>query len=146
MLAGEGWYVNQIEACKVLASCYAAKGDKKQALNTLFRSFAFGLPRGGVCHTIGRAFQEDGKLGEAVWWYGQALACPDRSAEGDFDVPDERTLYPLLGLVYCNSLLGKLDTALEYHKRSAALAPTHPSVLHNQSYFESLGMLQKSAN
>ena len=145
MLAGEGWHVNQIEACKVLASCYAAKGERIRALNTLFRSFAFGLPRGGVCHTIGRAFQEDGKLGEAVWWYERALACPDRSAEGDFDVPDERTLYPLLGLVYCNSLLGKLDTALEYHKRAAVLAPTHPSVLHNQTYFESIGMLSRSS-
>ena len=41
MLAGEGWYVNQIEACKVLASCYAAKGERTRALNTLFRSFSF---------------------------------------------------------------------------------------------------------
>ena len=135
MLSGEGWYVNKIEACRVLARCLAARGRTEEALGALLRSFRYGTPRGGVCHEIGRMFQEKGALREAVQWYEWALACPDRSPEGDFDLPEERTLYPLLGLTYCRYALGDREGALACHARAAALAPDHPSVRHNAAFF-----------
>lgn len=135
MLSGDGWYVNKIEACRVLADCRAARGDREGALDALLRAFCYGLPRGGVCHAVGRLFQEAGRLREAIWWYERALECPDRSGEGDFDLPDERTLFPLLGLTYCHYALGDREKALACHVRAAALAPDHPSVAHNAAFF-----------
>ncbi|MDE7159150.1 MAG: glycosyltransferase family 2 protein, partial [Clostridiales bacterium] len=42
MLDGDGWYVNKIEACKILSLCYREIGDKEKALRALFRSFLYG--------------------------------------------------------------------------------------------------------
>ena len=135
MLAKDGWYVNEIEACKTLAACRYAEGNRTQALEALFRSFLYGRPRGGICHAIGRNFQEEKRFREAIYWYEQALACPDYSAEGDFDNPAERTLFPLLGLTYCHEVTGDHAAARAYHACAAALAPDHPSVRHNTAYF-----------
>ena len=136
MLAGDGWYVNKIEACRVLADCFAAQGRRERALDALLHAFRYGLPRGSICHAVGRNLQEAGRLREAVWWYERAMDCPDRSAEGDFDLPEERTLFPLLGLTYCHYALGEEALARECHARAAALAPEHPSVLHNAAFFK----------
>lgn len=136
MLAGDGWYINKIEACRVLADCFAAQGRRERALDALLHAFRYGLPRGSICHAVGRNLQEAGRLREAVWWYERALDCPDRSAEGDFDLPEERTLFPLLGLTYCHYALGEEALARECHARAAALAPEHPSVLHNAAFFK----------
>ncbi len=141
MLAGEGWYVNKIEACKVLAACREAMGNREKALAALFLSFTYGAPRGGVCHEIGRMFRESGRHREAVFWYETALSRPDYSAEGDFDDVEARTLYPLLGLVCSYWALGQKDEALVCHKRAAAMAPEHPAVLHNEKFFRNAGML-----
>lgn len=142
MLAGDGWYVNKIEACKVLAACLEATGDRQGALNALLRSFAYGEPRGGVCGEIGRIFRETGRHREAVYWYEMALACPDRSAEGDFDDASARTLYPLLGLVCSHWALGQREASLACHRRAAQLAPEHPAVLHNEKFFRDAGMIE----
>lgn len=135
MLAGNGWYVNKIEACKILAECHSAQKRPDLARDALLYSFRYGLPRGGICHALGRNFQEAGQYREAIFWYERALACPDRSGEGDFDLPDERTLFPLLGLTYCHYALGEEAAARACHARAAALAPDHPSVAHNEAFF-----------
>ena len=135
MLGGDGWYVNKIEACKVLAACLEAKGDKNAALGALFQSFAYGAPRGSVCGEAGRIFRETGRHREAVFWYETALGCPDHSPEGDFDDVPARTLYPLLGLVCSHWALGQREQAYECHRRAAQLAPDHPAVLHNEKFF-----------
>ena len=135
MLAGDGWYVNKIEACRVLSDCYRMKKDTARALDALFSSFRYGLPRGGICHAVGRIMQETGKLREAIWWYERAMECPDCSAEGDFDLEAERTLFPLLGLTFCHYALGDEAKARACHARAAELAPDHPSVVHNTAFF-----------
>lgn len=135
MLAGNGWYVNKIEACRVLADCHSAQKHPELARDALLHSFRYGLPRGGICHALGRNFQEAGQYREAIFWYERALDCPDRSDEGDFDLPDERTLFPLLGLTYCHFALGEEAAARACHARAAVLAPNHPSVVHNEAFF-----------
>ena len=141
MLAGEGWYVNKIEACKVLSACFEAKGRRDEALAALFRSLSYGTPRGGVCCEIGRIFRETGRQREAVFWYETALSCPDYSAEGDFEDVNARTLFPLLGLVCSYWALNKQKEAVACHRRAAALAPTHPAVVHNENFFRTAGLL-----
>ena len=136
MLKSDGWYVNKIEACKVLALCYEAQGLPEQALSVLFQSFLFGEPRASVCCELGRLLQSQNRLKEAVFWFEAALVCRDHSEEGDFETPDSRALTPLLSLVCCYDALGEKERALAFHRRTEELFPLHPAVIHNRAYFQ----------
>ena len=135
MLAGEGWYVNKIEACKVLAACREARGDSAGALKALTMSFGYGMPRGGICCMMGRLFRSRGAHREAVFWYETALSCPSYAAEGDFDDAAERTLLPLLGLVCSHWALGEREKAFRCHLRAQELAPENHAVRYNRDFF-----------
>ncbi len=135
MLAGDGWYVNKIEACKLIAGCRMADGDASGALGALFESFGYGEPRSAVLCDIGALFKMQKRYREAVYWYEGALSSKDHSAEGDFDYPACRGIIPLLELVVCCYHAGEREKALEYHKKSEAVAPDHPSVIFNKNFF-----------
>ena len=136
MLKGDGWYVNKIEACKVLALCFEAQDLPERALSALFQSFLYGEPRASVCCELGRLLQAQSRLKEAAFWFEAALACRDHSEEGDFETPDSRSLTPLLSLVCCYDALGERERALAFHRRTEELFPDHPAILHNRAYFE----------
>lgn len=141
MLSGEGWYVNKIEACKILSDCYAARGESEAAKTALFRSFLFGEPRASVLCEIGKTFKEENKLREAIFWYEAALTCRDHSEEGDFEEPYARTLTPLLELVCCYYALGDKARAIEYHKKTERLFENHSAVLFNCEFFKKQGLI-----
>ncbi len=137
-ISADGWYVNKIEACKVLALSHEAEGRPKEAVLALMESFLYGEPRASVCCDIARLLGAQRQLGEAVFWYEAALACRDHTAEGDFETPDSRSLTPLLGLVCCCDALGDRERALAFHRRTEELFPDHPAVRHNRTYFAGL--------
>ena len=135
MLRGEGWYVNKIEACKTLALCHMECGETEAALRALFASFLYGEPRAAVVCEIGAIFKGQKKFGEAAFWFEQALRCRDHTEEGDFELPACRMITPLLELVVCYYALGDTARAVEYHKKTEAIAPDHPSVVFNRKFF-----------
>ncbi len=136
MIAGEGWYVNKIEACRILGLCYAAHGERDKALRSYFLSFCFGEPRAVILCEIGKIFREESRFRQAVYWYELALQAKDHSAEGDFDDPACRTIVPLLELVCCHYALGEKKIAEKYHKITEERFPQHPSVAYNRQFFE----------
>lgn len=135
MLAGDGWYVNKIEACKVLSDCILAEWGAERSLPALFRSFEYGAPRASVLCEIGARFFSLARYREAAFWYRAALLAEDHSAEGDFEQPDCRGIVPLLQLVVCHWRLGEREQARFYHEKTEELAPRHPSVLYNKRFF-----------
>ena len=135
MLRGEGWYVNKIEACLVLADTRAAQKNIEGALSALFYSFTFGEPRAKICNRIARLFHENHRPGEAEFWYQAAMLCSDHSGEGDFEDGYARTLTPLLGLCRIAFERGDTKQSYAYHKRVEALFYDHPSVQYNRNYF-----------
>lgn len=137
MIAGDGWYVNQIEACRTLGNIYAAQGNCNAALKAYFQSFCFGEPRAFVCFEIAKLFHTLNRLPEAIFWYETALSCKDHSAEGDFEDPACRGINPLLQLVCCYYASGDFQKAAFYHKKTEEIAPSHPSVLFNRQFFSS---------
>lgn len=137
MLRGEGWYVNKIEACKVLSACKWQMGDKNGAFEALFRSFLYGEPRASVLCELGKLYKETGRFREALFWFEAALRCRDHTEEGDFELPDCRTIFPTLELVALYHVLGEREKSFEFHQKSLALAPDHPSVVHNRKFFAS---------
>ncbi|MDE5548147.1 MAG: glycosyltransferase family 2 protein [Clostridia bacterium] len=140
MLAGDGWYVNKIEACKILAYCHRECGEKELAVFALLRSFAYGKPRASVLCELGKHFTEAGQHSLAAFWYERALECADHSAEGDFEEPSCRGIIPLIELTCCYYALGDKAQAYEYHKRAEALDPSHPAVGYNRDFFKKIGM------
>ncbi len=141
MLQGDGWYVNKIEACKILGFCYAEQGDTDKAKQAFLRSFAYGPPRAGICCELGKIFRAEQKLREAVFWYETARTCGDYGAEGDFDLPESRTYVPLIELTCCYYELGERDKAIFCHKETERLFPSRPAVRFNRRFFEQAGLL-----
>lgn len=141
MLTGDGWYVNKIEACKVLALCHRERGEREFAVRALLHSFSYGHPRASVLCELGKCFAEGAKHDLAAYWYERALECADRSAEGDFEEPSCRGIVPLIELTCCYYALGDKARAFEYHKRAEELSPSHPAVRHNREFFRTIGML-----
>ena len=135
MLGGEGWYVNKIEACFVLAETRTALKNDDGALAALFQSFAYGEPRAKIVNKIAQLFHEQRKLGEAEYWYKASTLCRDHSGEGDFEDGYARTLTPLLGLCRIAFERGDTKQSYEYHKQAEALFYDHPSVQYNRNYF-----------
>lgn len=136
MLRGEGWYVNKIEACKILSGCLYAENRLDEALSALFRSFLYGEPRASVLCGIGAIFKEKKQYREAAFWYESALRARDHMQEGDFELPDCRGIVPTLELVWLYHVLGEPSKSRAMHKKSEALAPDHPSVVYNRNYFK----------
>ncbi len=141
MLDGEGWYVNKIEACKILSYCYAAQGKVEKAHLALFRSFSYGEPRASVLCEIAALFQRKNRIHEAIFWYEAALSCRDHAAEGDFEEPNSRTLVPYLELVCCYYALGDRKKAVFYHKKTERLFPNHSAVIYNRQFFVEKGLI-----
>lgn len=130
-----GWYVNKIEACKILSLCHSAEGRSDDALKVLFRSFMYGEPRAGIVCRIARLFKEKKRYGEAIFWYGRAMDCRDHSEEGDFDNPRDRDLNPLLGLTECHYLAGNKKESRACHTKLMSLFPDDSVVQSNDKFF-----------
>lgn len=141
MLKSDGWYVNKIEACKVLSRCRLMRGEGEEALKSLFQSFVYGAPRASVCCAAGNIFKMKKEYVSAAFWYESALSCADHSAEGDFEEPLCRSLHPLLELTCCYYTLGDHVRAVETHKKAEALFPEHPSVVYNRNFFHEKNLL-----
>ncbi|MDE6412107.1 MAG: glycosyltransferase [Clostridia bacterium] len=135
MLGGDGWFVNKIEACLVLADTRRALKNNESAFFSLFESFRYGEPRAKICIKIAELYHETNRLNEAEYWYKAAMLCRDHSAEGDFEDDYARSLTPLLGLCRIAFERGDLKNSYEYHKQAEALFPNHPAVEYNRNYF-----------
>lgn len=136
-----GWYVNQIEACVLLAKCYSEQGKRNCAIDALTKSFRFGEPRASALCALGDVYRAENKPREAAFWYYAALSARDHSKEGDFDLPADRSFRPLMELVCCCYALGDTEHALAFHKRVEQEFPDHPSVIYNHNFFQSKNLL-----
>lgn len=136
--ADDGWIENKLEACRTISFCYRALGDKKSALQALLRSLEFDIPRAELCCPIGAAFLEDGKYGQAAFWYQQALACERNDRSGAFVQPDCYGYLPYIQLCVCYYHLGDLPRAAAYNELAGKLRPEDPSYLYNKALFSSL--------
>ena len=141
MLGGSGWYVNKIEACKILAACFAECGERDKAKSALMQSFLYGEPRAAVCCELAKLSRAEKRLSDAAFWYETALLCRDHTAEGDFEQPACRDYIPLLELTCIYFELGDTARALSRHRKAEELFPESPPVQFNRKFFEGSGLL-----
>lgn len=134
--SGVGWIENNIEACRILAFCFYALGDRQSALSAMFRSFVYDAPRAEICCDIGQHFVDEGSYETAVFWYETALTRPLNPQSGGFVLIDCYGYIPCLQLCVCFDRLGNYKKAEEYNERAGAIKPQSQAYLSNKIYFK----------
>lgn len=142
-LAGDGFYVNKIDGCIVLAEAYSALGETDKALGAAAEGFAFGPPTGEGCCEMGGLYFNKGDYRTAAFWYGCALKAKPDVTGGAFVNLEMYGFVPLVWLAVCHDRLGEIDKAFKYHCRARKIRPDHPSIVANDKYFESLGYVRQ---
>lgn len=137
---GQGWLENCIDACRHRAYCLYGLGRGDEALQALFQSFCYDLPRAEACCDIGQHFMDRQAWGQAAYWYIRALDCKRVDSRGGFVSPDAYGYIPYLQLCVCSSRLGDQQAACAYNEKAAAIKPGSQAVAYNRAYFESLGI------
>jgi glycosyltransferase involved in cell wall biosynthesis len=135
----QGWAEDNIRACQYLADCCKATGDTEAYLMHLFRSFQYDRPRPEFCCFIGDFFTEEQNYEAGAYWYRQALDYEGKELPG-FSVPAYTTWYPYVQLTLCYSRLGLMEQAKAAHLQAVWYHPNHPSVQHNEAFFDKLGL------
>ncbi|NGP43865.1 glycosyltransferase family 2 protein [Bacillaceae bacterium SIJ1] len=130
-----GWVEDKIRACLCMSDNYKQQGDKEAALHAVLRSFSYEIPRPQHSCEVGDYFIEREQFDIAAFWYRHALSYEGKELPG-FNMLAFSSWYPALQLVVCYWRLNDLKMAKKYHKISKKYQPTHPSVLHNESFLK----------
>ena len=79
---GRGWTPDNIGACLLAGRCYARLEQPDEAMQSLFRSFCYGIPQPEICCEIGGLFLEQQQYPQAAFWYHLAIETGHQPHEG----------------------------------------------------------------
>lgn len=134
----QGWVEDNINACLKLASCYSHLYERQNVLSSLYRTFNYDRPRAEACCQIGAFHVEDKNWPLAIFWYDLATKV-ERPAEKLAHIDHVSwTWLPHLQLCLCYSQMGDNEKSRHHNDIAYSYNPTHPSILYNKRYFESL--------
>ncbi|GED57130.1 glycosyltransferase [Brevibacillus formosus] len=134
----QGWVEDNINACLKLASCYSHLYERQNVLSSLYRTFNYDRPRAEACCQIGAFHVEDKNWPLAIFWYDLATKL-ERPAEKLAHIDHVSwTWLPHLQLCLCYSQMGDNEKSRHHNDIAYLYNPTHPSILYNKRYFESL--------
>ena len=131
----EGWFENNISACRDLATCYVKLGEREKAKRSLLESFTFAPPRAEVCCELAALFMEENKYKDAEFWYLSAFNIKPDSQSLGFIEKDYYGFIPAISLAVLYDRIGEKDKAVLYHRISGKFKPSHPSYIANATYF-----------
>ena len=134
---GLGWREDNIRACFDLSDCYLnlEEKNKERAVNYLFQSFLYDLPRAEAYCRIGDYFFQEEAYHQATYWYGLALY-PNAHFKGGFFNQDYCDYLPNLQLCLTFYRMGNYDLSYKHHLKTKALKPENPSVKYNEAFFK----------
>lgn len=130
-----GWKEDKIAACGALGECLLRQGRREEALQAMFKSFLYDIPRAERCCEIGYWFKGQPNPALAVYWFELALTLPRADMAPGFVQPDYWGYIPCLELAVCYHLLGDTKKASEYNERAEGYKPGTPAVEHNRRFF-----------
>lgn len=137
----QGWVEDNVSACSRQAYCFEALNKRDQAIIHLLRTLQYVPPRPDFCCQIGALFSADRQYDNAIYWYEQALVTSRNTSDMSFHNPATATWLPHLQLTVCYDRIGNTEKALEHHLKSMELNPQHPSMVFNDNYFKTKGLL-----
>ncbi len=133
LITEKGWIEDNINACYLLSNCCFYLDNKTEALNSLFKTFLYDMPRRKTCSLIGNYFLNSGNYLVAKHWYSHALEIPINT-EG-FHESDYDYFIPYINLCVCYDRLGDKKEAIKYHLLSEKIKPNNIHVVQNRKYF-----------
>lgn len=131
------YYVDRIEACKVICRILTAKKQYSKAEKYIFCAFNIDYPDAELCCLLADTYLQSQQLQKAKCWYVFALNCP--KSDRGFVNKTYSFYYPLMQLCMTCDKLGEKHLSYYYHKMVAEVYPNDPSVKYNQQYFEQIG-------
>jgi len=135
-----GWIENKISACLDLYYLYLKLNDEDNALDSLFRSFRFDIPRAEICCNIANYFVSKNNYNTAIYWYKEASTRIFDVSKGGFYIKDCYDFLPYIGLCVCYDKLGEHEIANYYNDLAGKIKPNDKSYINNFKYFKSIGM------
>lgn len=123
----------RITGCLRLSECYRELGEAGLRLNSLFRSFGFGLPQADVCCAIAGFFEERKEWDSAIYWYLQAI---DQQTVPCGERPVSRACYTWLPHVLvsrCFAAAGEWQQAYRHNEQALAYLPGNQILLGKRS-------------
>ncbi len=138
LATGQGWIEDNIQACMRLAECYTALSKKDKAFQSLCRALAFDTPRPEFCCKLGNVFYEDRQYAKAIFWFDLATRVETPSDAMGMVNRYASTWFPHLQMCLCYDRMGQYEKACEHNERALEYNPTHPSLLYNRNYFQTL--------
>lgn len=132
----DGWAINQVDACRLLADCYERQGQVERVLPALLQALAYEVPDAGICCDLGRYFLQRQRMEQALHWYEQALTCKPQPESGRFVQLDEYDYIPHLQLCVCYDRMGSWELAQQHNELAALARPDSEAVAYNRQYFQ----------
>lgn len=131
----DAWVENRIEACRNLSSCFLALGREDEAMEAIFKSFAFDRPRAEALCDLGDLFKSQKRYPQAIYWYELALKCRPCLENGGFADQDRYGYYPCVQLCYCYFFAGDAEMAYRYHLMAGRWHTDTPEYRYNEAFF-----------
>ncbi len=123
-----------INTCLYLADLYEQQDDIERAIDVLFYSFKYDIPRAEICCRIGSLILKKLQYNMAIYWYLIASKCEIPDTIG-FIRKEYFDFVPFIELSVIYDLLNNKEEAIRYHELAKKISPNHPSVILNEKYF-----------
>lgn len=131
----KGWVEDNINACYLLSNSYYNILLEEMALNLLFKTFEYDIPRKKSCCLIGNYFLKKEKYLIAIYWYKLSLNL-SKNQNISFYEPDYDYFIPYINLCVCYDKLDNKQESLKYHLLSKKIKPENELVKYNIKYFK----------
>ena len=132
------WIENAISACIDLYNCYLKINDNKSAIEALFKSFEYDIPRANICCNIANFFFNKSDYNTAIFWYETATRLKPNINGGGFEQLDCYDYIPYLGLCICYDKLNNYEMAYKYNEMVGKIRPNDEKYKYNKAYFDLL--------
>ncbi len=133
----ENAWVEDIQiALKNMSECYIYIGDESGEINSLIKSFKYGVPRSDFCCGIGYYFLKKNKFNEAIFWYELALNIKPRKETLNIINHSTYTWLPAIQLCVCYAKRGEYEKSNYYNELAAKYIPNNDMVIYNRNYLK----------
>lgn len=128
--------LDSIWACYQMALCYEKLNRHEEALEVLFESFRYNVPRAEICCEIGNIFIYKNDYNKAIFWYELALLIEEPKEKWGFIIKDYWGFIPCIQLGICYYYLGDIEKAIYYNEEALKMKPTDNNAIKNKRLFE----------
>ena len=126
------YYIDCIDACFCLSSLYIKNENYEKALNVLFKSFVYDLPKANILCQIGNVYMFINDYNKAIYYYKLALKC--KNDNKSFIHKDYFYYIPCINLCVCYDRLKKYQLAYYYNELAHKYKKDEKVYLSNKKY------------